>query len=115
MQPQHGMNCPICYSISRSEGCPGQQKVNGYRTKLTNNPSARMDVNRPQKSLNKVCQLGSRTEAINAVILEASLLIRSLLTSAHCTAVCATVIMNIAVIAKRTKLFLVLFFVTVEK
>ena len=115
MQPRHGLNYPICYNISRSEGWISQKKVHGYRTTLTNNPSARMDVNRPQKSLNKVCQLGSRTEAINAVILEASLLIRSVLTAAHCTAVCATVIMNIAVMAKRTKLFRVLFFVTVQK
>lgn len=73
-----------------------------------------MDVNRPQKSLNKVCQPGSPREAINVVALDASSLISSFLTSAHCTAVCATEIMNIAVIAQRIKLFRVLFFVTAK-
>ncbi len=80
--------------------------------RLTSSPSERVEVNRPQKSLNKVCHAGSRAEAIYDVNLDASLLTRSFLTSVHCTAVCATVIINIAVIAKRTTLFRVRFFVT---
>ncbi len=79
---------------------------------LTSSPSARTEVKRPQKSLNRVCHAGSRAEATNDVNLDASLLTRSTFTSAHCTEVWARVIINIAVIAQRTILFRVLFFVT---
>ena len=102
-------------SISISTYLSSQRQVSQDPIHLTSSPSASAEVKRPQKSLNRVCHPGSRAEAKNDVNLDASLLTRSFFTSAHCTAVCATVIMNIAVMAKRTKLFRVLFFVTVQK